>query len=447
MHIVVIGLGEVGRHLLAVLDHEGHDVVAVDSEPEQAAYAEEHFDVATMVGYGASQEMLDGAGVANADLVVAVTNHDEVNLIAALAAQKMGAKRVIARAQGDEWARWTEGVRYNLLGVDVVINPRVLVAAELAKIARSHGATEVIDLAQDRIELVQLELGAQARHTGKTLAKVPLPRDALIAAVVRGGELFIPGGTDVLLPGDRVYVLGRPHAVLETEDMFSKSREARRVVIVGGGVIGEALARHLLVDGGTVMIIEKSRERAEELATDLDKAIVVHGDGTNLELLAEEEVGSYDLFAAVTPHDEVNLMAALLAQRVEVPRTACVVQRSDYMHIYRKLGIDIALSPRLVASDHILRFARTTQIQSLTLLENGSAEVLELTASRGCRALGVPLKRLNLPRGALIGAIVHGEQVTIPRGDDAVHQGDTVVVLTTAAARPTIERLFRPKAL
>jgi trk system potassium uptake protein TrkA len=446
MHIVIIGLGEVGRHLLSVLAPESHDVVAVDSEPEHVEYVAEHFDVATLVGYGASQDTLVAAGVASADLVVAVTNHDEVNLIAALAAQKMGAKRVIARAQGDEWARWTEGVRYNLLGVDVVINPRVLVAAELAKIARSHGATDVIDLAQDRIELVQIELDEASRHTGKTLDKVPMPREALIAAVVRGGELFIPGGTDVLLPSDRVYLIGRPTAVLEAEDMFSKGREARRVVIVGGGVIGEALARHLLTDGATVMLVEKTRERAEELATELEKVTVVHGDGTNLELLEEEEVGTYDLFAAVTPHDEVNLMAALLAQRVGVPRTACVVQRGDYMDIYRKLGIDIALSPRLVASDHILRFARTTQIQSLTVLDGGKAEVLELSASRGSRVLGVPLKRMNLPRGSLLGAIVHGDQVIIPRGDDVVHQGDTVVVLATAAARPTIERLFRPKA-
>jgi trk system potassium uptake protein TrkA len=447
MHIVVIGLGEVGRHLLDVLDGEGHDVVAIDQDPAHVAYAEEHFDVATMVGYGASQDTLDAAGVAKADLVVAVTNHDEVNLIAALAAKRQGANRVIARAQGTEWARWTEGVRYGLLGVDVVINPRVLVAQELAKIARSHGASEVIDLAQDRIELVQLELSEHARHTGKPLMNVPLPRESLVAAVVRDGRLFIPGGTDVLLPKDRVYLLGRPQAVVEAEDLFTTRREARRVVIVGGGVIGEALARHLLADRATVMVIEKDRDRAIELSALLPGTTVVHGDGTDLSLLEEEEVGSYDLFAAVTPLDEVNLMAALLAQRVQVPRTACVVQRGDYMEIYRKLGIDIALSPRVVASDHILRFSRTAEVHSLTVLENGQAEVVEVAAMRGCRVLGVPLKRMNLPRGALLGAIVHEDQVVIPRGDDEVRQGDTVILLTTEEARPTVERLFRPKAL
>lgn len=447
MHIVVIGLGEAGRHLLRVLDREGHDVVVVDHDPRQIREVEEYSDVGTLVGYGASQEILESAGVSQADLVVAVTDHDEVNLIAALAAKQLGAKRVIARAQGNEWARWTEGVRYGLLGVDVVINPRVLVAQELAKVARSHGASDVIDLAQDRIELVQVELEDETRYTGKPLAQLTLPQDTLVAAVVRHDELFVPGGADVLLPGDRVYLLGRPASVLEAEDLFSTKREARRVCIVGGGVIGEALARHLVEDGAQVMIIEKDRDRAVYLSSVLDNVTIIHGDGTHMQLLKEEEVSTYDLFAVVTPDDEVNLMAALLAQRAEVPRTACVVHRADYMDIYKQLGIDITLSPRIVASDHILRYSRAAEVQSLTQLEKGQAEVVELTARRGCRAIGLPLKRMNLPRGALMAAIVHEDHIIVPRGDDEVHAGDTVILLTTAGARPTVERLFRPKGI
>jgi trk system potassium uptake protein TrkA len=444
MYIVIIGMGEVGRHLLRTLEHEGHDLVAIDESAHAIAFVEDHHDVMTMVGYGASHEVLERAQVERADLVVAVTDHDEVNLIAALAAKQAGAGRVIARAQGKAWTTHQEGVRYGLLGVDVVINPRVLVAQELARIARSHGAVDVIDLAQDRLELVQLQLGEDAKQVGKPLMKLALPRDTLVAALVREGRLVIPGGADVLMPGDRVYLIGRPEAILLAEDLFTSKREARRVCIVGGGVVGSALARSLAQEA-EVLVIEQDRERAERLSIDVPRATIVHGDGTNQQLLEEEEVGTYDLVCAVTSEDEVNLMAALLATRVGAGRTAALVHRGDYMPIYKQLGVDIVLTPRAVASDQILRYCRGGGVQSITLLEDGQAEIAELRVPRGARVVGVPLRRMGLPRGSLLGGIVHDDKVIIPRGDDVVHAGDTVILLLTESARPIVERMFRTK--
>jgi trk system potassium uptake protein TrkA len=444
MNIVVIGLGEVGRHLLGVLDKEGHDIVAVDSSRKAVRYAEEHYDVASIVGYGASEKLLKVAGVARADLVVTVTDHDEMNLIAALTAKQLGAKHVVARVQGTAWSAWTEGIRYGVLGVDVVINPRVLVAQELSRIARSYGASDVVDLAQERVELVQIDLG-DSRVLNKPLSAVELPPHTLVSAVVRDGDLFVPGGADVLVKGDRVYLIGRPEGVLAAERLFSKEREARRVCIVGGGVVGKALARELLQQQATVMMIESDLATAEEIGGEFKDVQVVHGDGTDGALLEEEEVGTYDLFAAVTRTDEINLMAALLAQRAGCKRTATIVQRADYTSIYRQLGIDIVLSPRTVASDQILRFSRGGGIHSLTVLEDGQAEVVELTASPKCRAVNKPLHRMNLPRGSLLAAIVHGDNVIIPRGKDVVHPGDRVILMTTKDARATVERLFRPR--
>jgi trk system potassium uptake protein TrkA len=444
MNIVIIGLGEVGRHLLSVLDKEGHDIIAVDTSAKAVQYAEEHFDVASIVGYGASETLLKVAGVARADLVVTVTDHDEMNLIAALAAKQLGAKHVVARVQGTAWSEWTEGIRYGLLGVDVVVNPRVLVAQELSRIARSYGASDVVDLAQDRVELVQIDLG-ESRVLNKPLSAVELPPHTLVSAVVRDGELFVPGGADVLVKGDRVYLIGRPEGVLAAERLFSKEREARRVCIVGGGVVGKALARELLQQQATVMMIESDLATAEEVSAEFQGMEVVHGDGTDRALLDEEEVGTYDLFAAVTRQDEINLMAALLAQRAGCKRTATIVQRADYTSIYRQLGVDIVLSPRTVASDEILRFSRGGALHSLTVLEDGQAEVVELTASPRCRAVNKPLHRMNLPRGSLLAAIVHGDDVIIPRGNDIVHPGDRVILMTTKGARGTVERLFRPR--
>ncbi|MBZ0119943.1 MAG: Trk system potassium transporter TrkA [Sandaracinaceae bacterium] len=445
MHIVIIGMGEVGRHLLRVMEAERHDVVAVDQRGEAIGFVEDHFDVMTLVGYGASHDVLVAAGVAKADLVVAVTDNDEVNLIAALAAKQLGARKVIARVQGNAWAKTTEGVRHGLLGVDVVINPRVLVAHELTRIARSHGALDVLDLAQDRLALVQIELGEAARHTHKPIMKLNLPGQTLVAAIAREGELLVPGGGDVLLPGDRVYLMGTADSILQAEDFFTHERVARRVCVVGGGVVGEALARGLAAHGTELLIIERDKERAAQLSVEVPQATVLHGDGTDRQLLEEEDVGSYEMVCCVTSEDEVNLMAALLAQRIGVPRTAALVHKGDYMPIYRQLGVDVVLTPRSVASDQILRFCRGGGVQNLVSLEEGKAEVAEVRVPHGARAIGVPLRRLGMPRGSLLGAIVHEDRVIVPRGDDVVHAGDTVILLLTEAARPVVERLFRAR--
>lgn len=448
MYVVVIGLGQVGRHVVRVLEQEGHQLVAVDSDRDSVRFVEEHHDVMTMEGHGATPQVLTEAGVERADLVVAVTNTDEVNLIAALAARRLGAKRVVARVQGLAYGASTEGISYGLLGVDVVINPRILLAQEIAQIARSHGALEVIDLANARLELVQVQLSPNSRLVHKPLSKLQLPDNVLVAAVVRDGDLFVPGGADVLLPEDRAYLIGRTGQMEAAEDLFTTSREAHKVCIVGGGVVGSALARTLANDPESeILIIERDREVAERLAGEIARVTVVHGDGTDMELLSEEEVGRYDLFVAVSHEDEVNLMAGLLAKRAGAQRTLALVHRPDYMPIYRQLGIDIVLSPRLVASDHILRFVRSTEVQSLTVLEGGLAEVLELNALDGCRAIGRPLRRMNVPPGAILAAIIHGEEVIIPRGDDVIRAGDTVIVLATPPARAGVERLFRPRAL
>lgn len=447
MHIIVIGLGELGRHLLQVLEREGHDVVAIDKNAAAIQYAEEHYDVMTLRGFGGTRESLERGGAATADLVVAVTDHDELNLVAALTARELGAKRVIARAQSAAWAVRGEAVQYGMLGVDVVVNPRVLVAQELAKIARSHGALDVINLANERIELVQVELGERTRMLNKPLAKLQLPRQTLVAAVVRAGQLFVPGGADVLLEEDRIYLIGRAEDVMAAQDLFVSGREANRVCIIGGGVVGQSLAEFLTGRCAKVMLIESSRERAEALGAELDDVMVVHGDGTDMQLLSQEEVGTFDLVAAVTQHDEINLMASLLSRQVGARRVAALVQRGDYMPIYRQLGIDIVLSPRIVASDHIMRYCRESELKSLTQLENGQAEVLEFSAREGARAIGVPLRRLKMPRGALLAGIVHNDQVVIPGGDDVVQSGDTVIVLTTASVRAAVERLFRPRIL
>jgi len=449
MYVVTIGMGQVGRHVLQTLENERHDVVAIDSDPEAIADIEEHHDVMTLLGYGGSSALLETAGAGKADLVVAVTNHDEANLIAALTAKQMGAKKVIARVQSDNWADCTSqsGVMYDYLGVDVVLNPRVLVAHEISKIARSHGATEVIEVATG-VELVRMHVGDDAEAANKPLSKLAMPTGTLVAAVVRDGDVFVPGGADILRPGDGLYIIGKPARVELAEDMFSTHREARRVCVIGGGVVGKALTKSLLSSGVAVTIIEKNRNRAEDLVAELNGVTVIHGDGTDLELLKEEEIGSYDLVAAVSRDDESNLMACLLASRIGVDRTCALCHRPHYLQLYRQLGVDVTVSPRLVASDHVIRYCRGADIQSMAMIEEGKAEIVQVVAAEGSRAVGLPIRsqQLNFPRGALVGAILRGSDVIIPRGDDVIQPGDTVIVLATRTALGAVTRLFRKRA-
>jgi len=447
MYVVIIGMGEVGRHVAKVLQADKHDVVAVDNNLDVIQRVEERLDIASLRGWGASPPVLKQAGVSKADLVVAVTNQDEVNLLAALASKQLGAKRTMARLQGKDYQDRDKGVIHGMFGIDVVVNPRILVAQEISKIARSHGAIDVLGLAGNRIELVQVELGSKSKVLHRPLSKLHMADQTLVAAVVRDRELFVPGGADVLLPGDRIYLIGRAEKMEEVEDQFCGGREATRVCIVGGGVTGESLARNLSRFDVHVILIEKDRETADRLAVDLPRVLVLCGDGTDLRLLEEENIGNFDLFCSVGHNDEVTLMSGLLAKQVGVPRVVCLVHSPDYMRIYRHLGIDIVISPRQVASDHILQYVRKTELKSLHSVEDGQAEVLEVVAGKGSRIVGTPIRKLNIPRGAILASLVSDDQARVPKGDDIIHEGDIAVVLTTVAARPAVDRLFRKRNL
>lgn len=445
MHIVVVGLGQVGQAVVRALEVQGHDIVAIDRAQGALAWAEEHLDVATLEGYGASARVLGEAGCARADLVVAVTDHDEVNLVAALTGRHLGATRAVARVQGADWTHigGEDGVAMGLLGVDAVFNPRVLAARELARIARSAGALEVFELAEGRVEVLQVEVAAGTRGCGRPLVDLRLPPGTRVGAVVRTGRLFVPGGADVLRAGDRIFLVGRPAVLPELMPTFADPRSTSHVAILGGGVVGSSLARALQNTGTRVTLIERNPDRAEALAIDLPDTTVIVGDGTELALLEEHSLGNADLLFAVTADEQVNLMGALVARRAGVRRTGIVVQRPEYESIYRQLGIDIIVSPGAMAVDVILRHCRGDEVRSITALAEGQAELVELRAPARARAVGRPLAELDLPRGVMICTIIKPDRVVVPGGADTIDPGDGVVILSTAAARRAAGRLFQ----
>lgn len=448
MNVVIIGMGEVGFYVAKTLAKAGHEVLAVDLSKSRIAQIAERLDVATLEGYGANPRTLRVANVDKADLVVCATNSDEVNLIAALAAKRMGATRTVARLQSGEYEDTEhdseeDGLQYGVFGIDMVVNSHILVADEMFDIARSHGALDVHMFANNRIELAEVELPDDSEVIGLPLQRIEFPAQTRVGAVIRGDRLFMPSGLDSFEPGDRVYLFGRTGRMNDIEDLFVHGDSANSVVIYGGNVIGEHLSRQLVAFGVDVSVIEPSREKAELLAPRLPGVNVVHGDCTEIEKLKEEGVGRADLYFAVTEDDENNMMSSLLAKRLGTPRVCSVVHRPAYIEIYRELGLDMAISPLQVAADHILKYSNPAQIESVVHLGDGDAEVLEVVAALDSPITEGALRSISIPKGVSIGGVIGSEGVQIANGDTVVEPGDTVIVMAMTKKRKAVTKLFK----
>ncbi len=453
MNIVIVGMGEVGKHIARVLVREGHDVVIIDKNPAALSSAEESLDAMVLQGHGAGARTLRQARVSDADLFIAVTDHDEVNIIAALRAKQMGARKTIARVSNEIYFEdHSRGLHTDMFGgIDLVINPEILVAIEMHKLVRSAGAVAVEDFANNRIEMEHLLVDTGSAVLGKPLRDIRLPENTLIAAIERDEQLIIPSGNDIILPGDAVLVVGRIETMPELEKLFKRERKrfTQKVIIVGGSDIGEHLAQNLIRDDIRVVFIEQDRQRCYELVEDLgDDVTVLHGDGTDMHLLEEEGIAQVNVFITCSKADEVNLTAALLAKNLGVPRAIALVHKPDLAGVCERLGVDVTLSPRLAVARQVLKYVREGQIVSLRPVLDGRGEFLEFIAIAGSRIAGKPIKDVNFPRGANICAVLGKSGAFVPRGDAVIHAGDRVVVFTTPKLRQAVERIFkRPSIL
>ena len=445
MDIVIIGMGEVGRFLAATLSHEGHRIRAIDRDPGRLERAVEHSDLQTLQGHGAALKTLREAGVEGMDLVIAVTDSDEVNLLAALTAKKLGVKQAIARVADPAYYEQEGGFAHGVLGVDLLINPQVLAAMEVHQVVRSFGALEIQNLADNRVVVVDIKVVEKTRFLDKQLRDISMPRGALIAAIVREGRVLVPHGGDHVERDDHVWIIGGIDVIPRMEDMFGMSRSGRasRVVLVGGGEIGLEVARRLGRDDVQVTIVEKSLDRCRELATHLEDALVLHGDGTDRDLLIEEEAGEADAFVALTREDEVNVMACLLARGLGSRRSIALIHRGDYLGAARDVGLDVAISPRRSAANHILAHVRSGEVRRVVRVEDGQGEILEITVPDRARVLGRSLMYIDFPKGAIIGCVVRKDRVFVPGGTDEILPGDAVVVFALPAARDEVLTLFR----
>jgi trk system potassium uptake protein TrkA len=447
MDVVVVGAGEVGYHLAEILSREEHRVRVIELDPEQARRLREGLDVEVLVGDATRASVLTQAGVPRADLVVAVSNDDHVNMLACALARQLGARRVILRVRDPEQLAGYHYFYKQTLGFDLVLSTDELAAEEILGTVRQQRALEVESFADGRVQLRRLRLREPGELTSAPLAQLRLPSGVLVAAVVRREQLFVPAGDDRLEVDDQIYLIGRTAAHDELEVLAGAPRPGRRsVVIMGGGGVGARVAQRLDdAPSVSVRLIERSAARAREIAAGFSRSVtVLVGDATDLDLLMEERVGEVDVFVATTGDDERNIVACQLARSLGVERTVALVNRASYRQVYDVLGVDRAISPRTLCANQILRFVRSRSLASVAVIAEGRAEVLELEVHYRDGRAERRVKQLGLPTGTVLGAVVRGEEVIVPDDETPVRKGDHVILFTLPDAVPAVEQVFRP---
>ncbi len=444
MRVVIVGAGEVGFNTALMLSREGHDVVLIEQNRALVERATEQLDVLAIQGNGASPRLLTEAGVEKSDLLIAATNSDEANIIACLAAKTQGVPRTVARLHNPDYYDPREPFAQDMFKIDFVIHTEQMAAEEIKEALLVPGAINVESFAGDRIEVAEVILHANSPAVGLRVRDLKLPEQSLIIGIVRRGEALVPRGDTVLEARDHVFLIAeRRHVGKVVEAVATDTAPVREVMIFGGGRIGLRLAQALEGVGIAVKVIERDEARAQYVASQLRKGLVLHEDGTSQDLLLQEGIDRMDAFIAVTGDDRVNLLAALYARQLGARQTIAGISRAEFAPLSEALDVDMTISPRLLAAGAILRFVRRGDVVAVTLLESG-AEMIELRVPERSRIASRPLSEVGFPEGALVGAILRNGRVIIPSGSEMLQPGDDAVVFIIAAAVDDVEHLFAP---
>ncbi len=442
MSILIIGGGEVGATLADRLASENKDVVVVEANEERVRQLRESADIHVVQGSGSNPRVLAEAGLEDAEMLIAVTDSDEVNLVTCLSASALTViPTKIARVRDPDLAEAVPTM-FGEHPLGLTINPEEEAANSLLKTLHVPGAVDVSDFADGRVQLVAFNVDRPCEAVGMVLhdLKPKLDIDFNLVAISRDGSLLIPDGRSDIRLGDRLYAAGTPEAMEQFAAVLEKTRrETRHVVISGGGGISYYLARLLEAEEIAPKIIEPDTNRCKFLVERLKRTVVLQGEGTDPELLREENIAGTDVFLALTRDEEDNILSALLAKRSGAAEVMALVNRPSYASLASAMGIDAIISPNQVAVSAILHFIRKGKVVSVTTVGGEEAEALEVVALETSELVGKPLREVDF-QSAVIGAIVRGEEVIIPSGDDVIEVGDHVVIFALRSAIPRLER-------
>jgi trk/ktr system potassium uptake protein len=446
--IIIVGAGEVGFHIAQKLSEENQEVFLIDKDPEKIKRITGALDVQAVLGSGTSPERLKASGIAEADILVAATDSDEANLIACLLARNLNPYIVkIARVRSHEYMLEKDLFGKDVLGIDRIINPGLEMIESIRSLMMVPGASDVIDFVDGRVKLIALTIKPESPFVGRQLLSFKgAEGKVLVGAIVRGDQVFIPRGEDTIRANDLVYfVVTGDELPRQLGFLDLNHGEVKRVFIVGGGETGSALAAALDHTRMNVKLIDKDNRRCEVLAERLEKVIVIHGDGTDKDLLDEENIKNADYMVAITGDEESNVLISLLAKGMGVRKTISRLSKFSYIPLVSALGIDTVVSQRLSAIRAILQYIRRGKIISVAPLKGETAEAIEAEALETSAIVNIPLAEVRFPKGALVGALVRGAEIVIPRGDTVIKPKDRLIIFALQKVVPKLEKLLTVK--
>lgn len=454
MKILIIGDGKIGSVLAEQLSMERHAVTLIDQNGGALEQSNNDLDVMVVEGDGASREIQLEAGAAEADMVIACTGADELNLLCCLIAKKLGARHTIARVRNPMYVEELDLIKDDL-GLSMTINPEAEAAREMARVLRFPSALEIDTFARGRVEILKLRIAQDSPLDGLTLMELgKFKSQVLICAVERGEQnVYIPSGGFRLQAGDKISIVARPAEAIRFFRQIGVARtRVRQVMLIGGGRIGFYLAKELLASGMDVKIIERDLTACEELSQALPEATILHGDGTDQHLLMEEGLEHMDAVVSLTGIDEENIIISLYAARTTKAKIITKVNRDSYRQIVGQLDIGSVFYPRRISADNVVRYVRAMQdsdayasMETLCKLADGKAEALEFRVTKAAAYCGKPLLELSLRDNLLIGCITRDNRIIIPRGSDTIEVGDSVIVVTTHSGIATLDDIFAPR--
>ncbi|MFT6873546.1 MAG: trk system potassium uptake protein TrkA [Roseivirga sp.] len=445
MRVIIAGVGNVGFHLAKLLSQEGQDIVLIDKAADKLKQASNSVDAATIKGTSTSYSVLEEAGVADADLLIAVTSSEEANIATAIIAKHLGAKRTIARISNTEFLYQKDKLNLKHLGIDDVISPESLAAREIKRLLKEVAVTDSFEFEKGLLQLIGVNIDSKSPLKGKSMlevAKINPDQSFMTVAILRDNETIIPYGDTCFEENDHAYFIAQPDGVEKLLFLTGKKKEGvKNVMILGGSRVGFHAAK-LLSARYNVKIIERNAQKCFELADQLPDAMVINGDGRNVELLEEESINEMDAFVAVTGDSETNIISCLVAKKMGVKKTIAMVENMDYIHLSQSIGVDTLINKKLIAANFIFRHIRQGEIVSIASIHGVDAEILEFEVQETSKITRQELRNLDFPKAAIIGGVIRdGKGLTTP-GNFKFEPKDRVVVLSKLECIKKVEEYF-----